>query len=82
MKGDPNCQTCGGSGVEEVYGGHGTVLEVPCRAIPDAVLDAMADAVWEKIGTMSMEDVRGMLETAISAAAAESYELRKIETVK
>ena len=30
MKGDPNCTTCGGSGVEETYGGHGTVIEVEC----------------------------------------------------
>ncbi|WP_424140811.1 hypothetical protein [Roseomonas chloroacetimidivorans] len=34
MSGDqqPNqqCQRCGGSGIEEVYGGHGTVLELPC----------------------------------------------------
>jgi len=35
--------------------------------VPDYVLDAMADAVWEKIGTMSMEEVRGMLETAMAA---------------
>lgn len=24
------CYVCGGHGVEEVYGGNGTVLEVPC----------------------------------------------------
>lgn len=24
------CSVCGGHGVEEVYGGHGTVLEIPC----------------------------------------------------
>jgi hypothetical protein len=27
---DPDCACCGGSGVEEIYGGHGTVLELPC----------------------------------------------------
>lgn len=26
----PVCTVCGGTGIEEVYGGHGTVLEVPC----------------------------------------------------
>lgn len=29
-KPDPNCPECKGSGVELVYGGHGTVLEFPC----------------------------------------------------
>jgi ABC-type transport system involved in cytochrome bd biosynthesis fused ATPase/permease subunit len=24
------CEACGGSGIEEIYGGHGTVLELPC----------------------------------------------------
>ena len=35
--------------------------------IPDWQLDAMADAVWETIGSMSMEQVRDMLETAWKA---------------
>lgn len=26
----PKCSVCGDSGVEEVYGGHGTVMELPC----------------------------------------------------
>lgn len=35
----PACQHCMGSEIEEVYGGHGTVLEVPCnycQPTPDA----------------------------------------------
>lgn len=26
----PECRHCGGSKIEEIYGGHGAVLEVPC----------------------------------------------------
>jgi hypothetical protein len=25
-----HCRPCGGSGIEEIYGGYGTVLERPC----------------------------------------------------
>lgn len=45
---------------------------------PDYVLDAMAEAVWDKIGTMSMEEVRGMLEIAL--AAGRQVTTDKIET--
>lgn len=27
---EPSCPVCHGSGIEEVYGGHGTVLELQC----------------------------------------------------
>lgn len=29
-----SCESCGGSRIQEVYGGHGTVLEVPCSDCP------------------------------------------------
>lgn len=43
--------------------------------IPDHVLDAMAEAAWEKIGSMSMEETRNMLEIAVIAARKEGYDL-------
>lgn len=45
---------------------------------PDYILDAMAEAVWDKIGTMSMEEVRDMMEIAI--AAGRQVTTDKIET--
>ena len=50
MKGWLACDVCGGSGVEEVYGGHGTVLEVECTkmSMTDAeIIAAMARAMGE-----------------------------------
>jgi predicted Zn-ribbon and HTH transcriptional regulator len=34
MKGNDRCPVCRGSGVEEVYGGHGNVLEHECTKAP------------------------------------------------
>lgn len=34
MKGWFDCDVCRGSGIEEVYGGHGTVLEHKCNKVP------------------------------------------------
>src|SRR5215213_6472311 len=37
------CPVCGGHGIEEVYGGHGTVLEIPCSrcaALSDPVKES------------------------------------------
>lgn len=57
---NPPCEHCGGSGIEEVYGGHGTVLELPCRHCKPADRVCHEDQllVWasEVTGTLSMGD--------------------------
>lgn len=94
MKGNRNCPVCGGSGVEEVYGGHGTVLELECTedtmafrsqpvpGVPDDVLDAMADAAYEPIGTADMETLRRVTERMLGAAEREGWGLRQVRMSK
>lgn len=31
----PKCETCGGTGIEETYGGHGDKKEIQCRECRD-----------------------------------------------
>lgn len=70
---DTNCIVCHGSGIEEIYGGHGTVREEPCSK-------CNVHAVWnsdfvrkcdERFPDMDLETRKTILEQAREVVASE-----------
>lgn len=63
----------------------GETYEPPYLGVPGRVLDAMAHAIYEPIGTQDMEGCRRLVEMALLAAAGEGFAMagmpRKAKTI-
>lgn len=63
------CDVCRGSGIEEVYGGHGTVLEFECTKTPMTIEEAVA-SILGKGATEAIIRDQGIRWAVVGAMAA------------
>lgn len=90
MRGCVDCHVCGGSGVEEVYGGHGTVIECECtnsaeQTVRVDIVSVLRTTAWAAPDadtfTKLLPEARQMLNVAANEIEHLRSILRRIDDV-